>query len=391
MFVTREQVPVSWHEAVAVVRSVADALEDGRLGSVPEPGALALERDGSLQIPPSARHASGDATRHASGLRELLRALLPSDAPTELRALAEGQERGGTGDALADFRQALAYFERPWHENDLRALGARLSDIGEERKLQDEIERLSRKTRTEAEVPSGARQPAAPHRRSYTKVVVALVFLGVVAVAAIATLSVASRGAAGAPGDREAEGKGIVERLRDVAVSAFKKTPPPAPASIEKTTQPAPAVLRRKPMRRPAVAANTTSPQDPLSFVPSVAMLHDLPLLSARTVSSPPPAPNLVQDSTRIHDRSDPDVIPPALLRPHLPTLGLVGLAEAQLGAVEVVVAGDGRVDLVRLVMTTAERRYYDVMILAAVKAWVFRPATRNGQPVRYRVQIPLT
>jgi hypothetical protein len=54
-------------------------------------------------------------------------------------------------------------------------------------------------------------------------------------------------------------------------------------------------------------------------------------------------------------------------------------------------VSETGTVEEVRLLATTAERRYYDGMLLPAVKAWVFTPAQRRGVPVRYRLEILLT
>jgi len=45
-------------------------------------------------------------------------------------------------------------------------------------------------------------------------------------------------------------------------------------------------------------------------------------------------------------------------------------------------------VDEVRLISPT--RRYYDRMMVAAAKAWVFQPARLNGRPVKYRTRIPI-
>ena len=91
-----------------------------------------------------------------------------------------------------------------------------------------------------------------------------------------------------------------------------------------------------------------------------------------------------------IYDRSSTEVIPAELLTPQsasvAPQVFIGGT-----GAMEILVGPDGRVERVRLVATTAERRYYDAMILSAAKSWVFRPANRQGMPVRYRLQIPLT
>jgi TonB family protein len=92
-----------------------------------------------------------------------------------------------------------------------------------------------------------------------------------------------------------------------------------------------------------------------------------------------------------VYDRRDDDVTPAMLLRPHLPTVTPTDAARKGLSVLEAVISADGQVEQVRLVRTTPERRYYDSMLLAAVKAWVFQPASRQGQPVRYRVRIPLT
>jgi TonB family protein len=105
----------------------------------------------------------------------------------------------------------------------------------------------------------------------------------------------------------------------------------------------------------------------------------------------PPSALQLPDDFVRVFSRGDFDVTPPMLIRPHLPTVGAIGIPPDQLGVVDIIVTEDGRVEQVRLVNTSRDRAYYDAMILSAVKAWMFKPAARSGQPVRYRMQIRLT
>ena len=36
------------------------------------------------------------------------------------------------------------------------------------------------------------------------------------------------------------------------------------------------------------------------------------------------------------------------------------------------------------------QERFQERMLMAAAKAWKFQPALRNGQPVRYRIRIPI-
>ncbi len=60
-----------------------------------------------------------------------------------------------------------------------------------------------------------------------------------------------------------------------------------------------------------------------------------------------------------------------------------------QLGVLELVVSQTGAVDHVRLI--SPDNRYHDRMIVAAAKTWRFRPATKDGLPVRSRMRIRVT
>ena len=46
--------------------------------------------------------------------------------------------------------------------------------------------------------------------------------------------------------------------------------------------------------------------------------------------------------------------------------------------------------DVMQVKLISPRRRYHDRMLVAAAKAWKFRPAMLNGQPVTYRVRIPI-
>ena len=56
---------------------------------------------------------------------------------------------------------------------------------------------------------------------------------------------------------------------------------------------------------------------------------------------------------------------------------------------VELVVSSSGEVESVKLV--TEQAGVGPSMMLSAIKAWRFRPATRDGEPVRYRLRMRLT
>jgi hypothetical protein len=75
-------------------------------------------------------------------------------------------------------------------------------------------------------------------------------------------------------------------------------------------------------------------------------------------------------------------VVPPISIRPQLPRELPSDINRDQLVSIELVVLPDGTVDSVRLVEA---RNMQDVMWLSAVKAWQFRPALKDGFPVKYR------
>jgi len=77
------------------------------------------------------------------------------------------------------------------------------------------------------------------------------------------------------------------------------------------------------------------------------------------------------------------------LLRPQLPEIP-PGTAIETLGLFEFVVSMRGTVERIRLIRSPADRQYRDIMLMPAAKAWIFQPASRDGFPVRYRLQIPI-
>jgi hypothetical protein len=87
-----------------------------------------------------------------------------------------------------------------------------------------------------------------------------------------------------------------------------------------------------------------------------------------------------------VYSRLDGDVRPPIAIRPHLPSDPPAHIPVDHLMVLELVVANDGVVESVRLL--TNPRTVNDFMIVSAAKAWLFAPATLEGQPVKYRHRI---
>jgi hypothetical protein len=86
---------------------------------------------------------------------------------------------------------------------------------------------------------------------------------------------------------------------------------------------------------------------------------------------------------------TDATVVPPVLVRPRLRSRSSAGVLDESLPQVELVVSAAGEVESVRLV--TQPTDVMSAMMLSAIKTWRFRPAEREGRPVRSRLVLRLT
>lgn len=384
---------LQWHEAVAIVHEVADALADGRLGSVPRAGRIALEPDGSLFCGGGAvaRRVSRDvtATEIVDGLKRLLGELLETNAPAELRELAESAPPGAAAPGLEPFTRALAFFERPSRHHDLEALAGRLREALEKRELEAELERLTRKARDDEPEPPHATPDteAGARQRSRRSPLLLAAVAAAVALAAGAALIVAW------PAARSSRVALVATELPKSAIgklrAAAASTLPPHTEREARSNQP--TTKRPEPRRqRPRDAARAPARAAVPSSRPEAGIYRAVqPDLIEVFVSDPDEA-GLPRAAPTVYDGTNPDVVPAILLRPRLPAVSASAVLKGQLGKLDVLVGRDGHVEQVRLLATSVERRYYDAMILPAVKAWVFQPATRDGRAVRYRLEVLL-
>ena len=92
---------------------------------------------------------------------------------------------------------------------------------------------------------------------------------------------------------------------------------------------------------------------------------------------------------TIVYSAGDEGVMPALLLRPLLPALPPPDVPPSQLGTLELVVNELGDVERVRLI--SPSNRYHERMLVAHAKTWKFRPALREGRPVKYRTVVRLT
>ena len=123
----------------------------------------------------------------------------------------------------------------------------------------------------------------------------------------------------------------------------------------------------------------------------------------ARIVVSSPDAPrpaaragrDPIRSRVPFYSATDTNVVPPVMLRQHLPSPLLEPGAELQPGGpyLELLIDESGAVEQVRLRAREpqpGQTWYRHRMLLAAAKAWQFEPARLDQQAVRYLLRVPL-
>jgi len=105
----------------------------------------------------------------------------------------------------------------------------------------------------------------------------------------------------------------------------------------------------------------------------------------------PPTAAPAGPPPIAIYTSEDKDVVPPADVRRPLPPWTPVNAADrsGHSGVLRVVIDEQGKVEAVSLIRSVAPG--YDAPLITAARGWVFRPATKNGQPVKYQKIIAVT
>ena len=140
------------------------------------------------------------------------------------------------------------------------------------------------------------------------------------------------------------------------------------------------------------VAAEANQP--PLSDVKMLA--SGFQELAAKAAAPPPPPPAPVAAPApqpppalpRIYTGSESNVTNPVAVNQTLPPFPGQVLIPRN-GKLEIVIDENGLVE--SAVMTGSVSQNYDAIVLAATKAWRYRPATANGAPVKFRKTVQIT
>jgi hypothetical protein len=359
---------------------VCSGLAPGETGV---PGASDLfVGDGTVVRRDGARPQS-DMTSAGLLLHSLLS--IAGSAPVPLRLFVTQASAQGTYASIGAFANALAYFGKPGRRELIRALYLRCATAAASRAAAVRPAEPKRET-----PPESAVQPARP-RPSIPRWAVAA-FATVVLSAAVGWVwSMRSSTAHDAllpslvAQAREAVGRlgigGPVEETPSAAPVAA--APDLKPQATRDSRGGSPVDASRLTSRTFGLSDRTrpTSRRQPRPINPVLVEPSPGAELSARR------AEEARQEavSVTIYSDQDADVEPPVLLYPQIPT-NLMLAGENRLNIMELVVSETGSVERVRLV--AGPSRLPDVMLLSGAKAWRFKPASRDGEAVRYRALV---
>lgn len=87
-----------------------------------------------------------------------------------------------------------------------------------------------------------------------------------------------------------------------------------------------------------------------------------------------------------VYSEADADVVAPRALSRQMPVTGPIGVPPHRVGWLDMIIDRDGSVFFVKL--NTPLNRHHERMIVSPAKAWRYRPATKNGKPVMYRIRV---
>jgi hypothetical protein len=428
-------VPLEWHEAVALVQELAARALAGDETPVPAVDEIKLDAEGQVHVSVAgprliARIGAGREAQTVANLRTLLADVLPAgQIPPALRALAQSPADGGPEiSTLEEFSRSLAFFERPGRQKDLRVVASRLALVSEQARLQGELAQLTKKTRHEPETASPEPPPIEPvdpnesyeRRPVNPRLIVGLVAAGVLMVGVVAIYAfrnpganVLSAGTAAIASTGRAVVDNVRERAKVLTAPSEEKAAATEPVERGTTAKPSAPVARaavRPAAPRPPRASASADPSGvpraalpgrvsieernaPATAAPSGTLVPQIVERGWRITPFSTVPPFTINDSTdghgtgEVYDQANDAVTPARLVRPQLPEIP-PGVPLSSLGVFEFVIGARGKVERIRLVSSPPDRQYRDIMLMPAAKAWIFSPAIKDGEPVRYRLQI---
>jgi hypothetical protein len=390
-------VTLQWFEGIAIVRGVAERLADhgGDSALIPELHQIELMADGSIALAGGVR--CDEPVRRLGQLLQVL--LTDAEPPVQLRLIvSQATAPMRSYESLRDFDQAVAYFERPDRTALLVALFARAQTAGPAA-TRDMLLTLDRMAPLPDAKPAQALSDRQVKRwRRRIGVLAAATILLAVSGAAVrysrmagATVrgrqvSRATAAAADVVGATVLAGASALSNSLGLGriVAGDAAAPPAASAAApvtEHRSKPARAAAEGKPFG--SAGANVLPPKAVVYETPdSRARLNESHSGPAEAMERPP----ATAIDNVVYNAGAEGISPPVAVHSKLPRELSPTVNRANLSRIEVVIARDGTVESARLVGN--RRDLQGGMLLSAVKAWEFRPATKDGAAVRYRKTI---
>lgn len=406
------KVALSWQEAVAVVAELVGSLSNRN--AFPDPAQVTLSDIGEVSTNGSLALPGHPSRAAASMLRELLGG---ATAPPELRAMVE---QNTTTDprhkTLDEFASALAYFERPGRRGDVAAVYTRAHALYVKAVADLELERLRARATREQVVSEPRPASGVAWQRRALNVVLVVVLCAVIGAGGLTLFSLAfapapAEGAAGqaveptTPTARlsaaTTEMKKLVSTGVEMAtslagratagVAATSGAPPvpPPPARSVRRAGPAPAASETTAVAAEHATTTTAAARRSEAPVEWTVSVRDVTATMNGGVIDEALAPRTDCDSLPLFSLNNDDVTPATLVRPQLPSrmanLGTNGTAST----LDLIIDESGRVE--RAVLDSLHSQVNEKMLVSAAKAWLFQPALRDGQPVRYRLRVQIS
>lgn len=387
---------IEWFEGVAIVREVIERLAERpeRSNTVPELIEIRLSAAGRVEI--SGRTHADEPVRR---LGQMLQAvLMRCELPVQLRLVISKATAPEPGfGSIAEFGDALGYFERPQRSTVLQRLYERAIAA-------PPAADADRSGTLDSMAPLPIRAPALGSARKSNKrflvrlaAGVAIVLMAFAAAGQYVRMrgvtretrsrvaATAQRASTVAVGGLLAGVSAVTDRIGlgrlvppDATAARSAPAPPasPTPAATHPTTR-APREVKKMPFVAFDLEPRTISIR---SVDEAAASGADGAAVNAGTASATPTKRSI--DSTTYSAGSE-GVEPPVAIRPRLPRELPPTVNAEDLSRIELVVGTDGSVESVRLLGRVPS--IHDRMFLSVAKAWQFQPAVKNGVAVKYR------
>ena len=355
--------------------------------NVPTLSQIAILPNGSVQIEGGRPHPAGPV----AGLAGLMEQLLDSTGCPQQLLDIQRQARANPPVFASPqaLHAALEYFARPGSQDELAAYYRGASVALDQTLKNRELDALKEKTKATQETEKKAAQKPRSRAMLYLA-------LAVVAVTAIGGALFWMRYGGQAPAVMNQSAGAALDAIattgKDLTAAASTMvaemvgapreptpsppTPPPAPPVVAPKSRPRGS---REAPRQPGLNAGQRATLPPMEPEPT-------PTDGFGTAETDAALPDI---DNRVYGARDIDVKPAELVYQQFPSQYVETVPNAHPGQLDILVLEDGTVGEVRL--RPDSNRLQDRMLISAAKAWRFRPATRGGRPVKFRLLVPIT